>query len=352
MCPREWRPFYLRELRDALRDMQLALPALRFNDLRVRFGAEALPDSALAMHDPRTRTLDLSIMTSGGTLAHELSHDLDWQTARRLFAVGWRLQYRPRDARTARSARAVGARLGGGATAAPSRPAVTSPPAADRPAELFARGADWFVATSLALQGRSNGFLTAVEDATLSGYAAGAPAAVGSAGVTSLIAAIEQMTYLPDTARAAFESQWADPKVIDPVVVVRRVLQAPVPLRGVLVGPRERNFIAPGHRDNYARPMVRRSRSPASVCSRWRSTRAHAAWRRGARVSAPGARGAWANGILGIAPWSPDDGQRVMNALSSAIAADVTTALGDQGVVPVVPAIFRSSAANCSSVSR
>ncbi len=349
--PGEWRPFYTRELRDALRDMQLALPAVRFNDLRVRFGAGVLPDSALAMHDPRTRTLDLSIMTSGGTLAHELAHDLDWQTARRLFASagGYSTDRAMREQRgpLARSVRGL-------AEARLLRPVagVTSPPAADRPAELFARGTDWFVATSLALQGRSNGFLTAVEDATLSGYAAGAPAAVGSVGVTSLIAALEQMTYLPDTARAAFESQWADPKVIDPVVVIRRVLQAPVPLRSIWLGRASAISSLPAPRQLCTADGSPQSIARERLLALAIDARARGVATRRAQYRAPGARGAWANGFLGIAPWSPDDGQRVMNALSSAIAADVTTALGDQGVVPVVPAIFRSSAANCSSVSR
>ena len=75
-------------LQTALRDMQRVFPALSFAGLHVQFGNQTLPDSALAMHDPRTRTIQLSIATSGGTIAHELSHDLDWQAARRMFANG------------------------------------------------------------------------------------------------------------------------------------------------------------------------------------------------------------------------------------------------------------------------
>src|SRR6185437_13443811 len=83
--PDNWQPWYLAQLQAALRDVRTVLPTFTVDGLRVRFGVDALPDSALAMHDPRTRTLQLSIATSGGTLAHELSHDLDWQEARRLF---------------------------------------------------------------------------------------------------------------------------------------------------------------------------------------------------------------------------------------------------------------------------
>ena len=64
--PAAWRPYYLRELQGGLRDMQRVLPAFSPNGLRVRFGNEVLRDSALAMHEPRTRTLQLSISTSAG----------------------------------------------------------------------------------------------------------------------------------------------------------------------------------------------------------------------------------------------------------------------------------------------
>ena len=108
----------------------------------------------------------------------------------------------------------------------------TSAAPTDRPAELFARGSDWFTASVLAQQGRMNGFLCAVQDASLSGYAAGVPAAVGAAGVASLSSAIDQMTFVPDSVRDAFESQWSDPDVVDPVLLVRRVLETPVSWRG------------------------------------------------------------------------------------------------------------------------
>ena len=45
------------------------------------------------------------------------------------------------------------------------------PPHDLRPAEVFARNFDWFVAVSLAREGRVNGYLTAVQDEVLTGYA-------------------------------------------------------------------------------------------------------------------------------------------------------------------------------------
>src|SRR5689334_2964814 len=106
--------------------------------------------------------------------------------------------------------------------ATPPRAPVANPPGMGRPAELFARGADWFVATALAQQGRSNAFLSAVEAGTLTGYAAGVPAGLGLAGAQSLASALDEMTFVPDSVRDRFVSQWADPQTMDPVLVVRR----------------------------------------------------------------------------------------------------------------------------------
>jgi len=73
---------------------------------------------------------------------------------------------------------------------------------------------------------------------------------------------------------------------------------------------------------------------------------------RRARFRPPSGRSAWANSILGVIPWSPSGGDRVVDALRGAIATTLTTALPGQGVLPVIPAIFRSSAVNCSSIAR
>ena len=60
----------------------------------------------------------------------------------------------------------------------------------------------------------------------------------------------------------------------------------------------------------------------------------------------------WANSVLALPPWSRDDGERVIESLRTSIVNELTTALPDQGVLPVVPAIFRSSDASCSSIAR
>ena len=349
--PGAWRPFYLRELQTGLRDMRRVFPSFSMQGLHIRFGVDPLRDSALAMHDPRTRTIQLSVFTSGGTLAHELSHDLDWQAARRLFAVGggYSTDRSVREHRgpLARSVRGLAeARL-----LRPPGPGAT--PAVDRPAELFARGSDWFIASSLAQQGITDGFLSAIEDASLAGYAAGPPTAIGVAGVRSLTSAIQEMTYVPDSVRRAFESQWSDPRVVDPSLLVRRALETPVSWRGAWQSP------SPITLPSFAPPprLCNRDDSPSSKARQSLlmtaiDARARGIAERRARYRPAAARPDWANSVLGVAPWAPEAGDRVVERLRSAIAAELTTALSDQGVVPAVPAIFLSSAGSCSSMRR
>jgi hypothetical protein len=338
--PAEWRPYYLRELESALGDLARVLPGASVDGLRVRFGAEALNDSALAMHDPKTRTLQLSIETSAGTLAHELAHDLDWQSARRLFANGGGYStdraMRERRGSLASSIRGLAeARV---LRAAPIGAAPATPPGMGRPTELFARGADWFIASALAQQGRSSGFLSAVEDGMLTGYAAGAPAGLGLAGAQSLTAALGEMTFVPDSARARFEAQWADPQVMDPVLVVRRVIETPMLIRR---GPLTAD----------AAPILATTRPSVCVADESDETLA----RRNLVLLAIDAR---ARGVAVRRSRSrpivaaPADGERVRDGVRSAIINELTTALADQGIVPLVPAIFRSSSAICSSMAR
>lgn len=349
--PVAWQPYYLGQLQAALGDLQAVYPLFAPNGLHVRFGVDALPDSALAMHDPRTRTIQLSISTSGGTLAHELSHDMDFQASKRLFAEGGGYST---DRSMSEKRGALASSIRGLAEARLLRPAAPgATPAADRPAELFARGSDWFVASTLAQRGLMNGYLSAIEDEMLPGYAAGLPTAIGNSGAQALTSAIGAMTYLPDSLSAAFESQWSDPQVIDPVLLVRRALQTPVSWRGAwsprvnvapsLLGPTPELCVA----DRSAEGRARERLLMLAV-----NARAEGMAKRRAAYRGPGRRVDWANSFLGVAPWSPDAGRAVVNGLRSAIVAELTSAVADQGVLSVVPATFRSSAASCSSIAR
>jgi hypothetical protein len=332
--PAAWRPYFRREIQSALRDMADVFPAVSFSGLQIAFGTSDLPDSALAMHDPRTRSVRLDVFTSSGTLAHELAHDLDWQTARTLFASGGYST----DHAVSEKRGALAASVRGLANARLLRPVgASSGPLSDRPAELFARGADWFAASVLALEGQSDAFLTAVQDASIPGYAAGAPSAVGLAGSASLLSAIDQMTFVTDSVRNAFESEWSDPNVIDPTLLVRRVLETPVSWRVIWQGRAARTAL----------PVP-----PLSACTDDDTPEARA--RQRLFLLAVDAR---AQGMLvRRARYRPMTmaltGDDLLDAARHAIVSDVRASLGSQGVVPAAPASFRSTAANCSVISR
>jgi len=130
--------------------------------------------SALAMHEPRTRTLQLSISTVGGnagarTVARPrlagvtdgCSPTAPGYTARtaRCASSAWPLASSVRGLAAARNASFAG-RAGTLASGyrKPTRRVVCA-------------GADWFIASALAQQGRSNGFLSVAQDGLLTGYA-------------------------------------------------------------------------------------------------------------------------------------------------------------------------------------
>jgi hypothetical protein len=349
--PAVWRPYYLRELQVGLRDMQRVFPSQSFAGLGIKFGTDPLRDSALALHDPRTRTLQLSIATSGGTIAHELSHDIDWQASRRMFASGGGYNsdrvVREQTGALANSLKSLG-------EARPFRPfgGAGSAPPSGRPAELFARGMDWFVASVLAQQGIMNGFLSAIGDGSLAGYAAGPPAAVGSAASTSLVSAIEAMAYVPDSIRASFEATWADPGSIDPTLLVRRVLDAPItraPSQARDVVGAEFPAADPELCMDESTPALRARKDLLMDAV---DARARGIALRRARFRSWGARAPWANSVLGNAPWSPALGEQVVDGLRGAIVATLNAALAGQGVLPLTPLTFRSSASNCSIIPR
>lgn len=73
---------------------------------------------------------------------------------------------------------------------------------------------------------------------------------------------------------------------------------------------------------------------------------------RRARFRPANRRADWANSILGTAPWNPEEGERMVDVLRTAILDQLAAALANQGLVPAVPAIFASNAASCSLIAR
>ncbi|HMC54204.1 MAG TPA: hypothetical protein VKH19_03455 [Gemmatimonadaceae bacterium] len=324
--PVAWQPYFLRSLADGVTDLRRVFPTLRLTDVHVRFRVTSPADSALAMHDPRTRTLHLPIYTAAGTLSHELAHDLDRQSAMEQGMPGYQSD--------------IVARAGGGArepkSAANSRLAASlralteelaeaprSPPATgERPAEIFATRVDWFVASALARQGISDGFLSGVQDELLTGHVVHPERLRNAARSRSLLTALQGMT-----AVAPFALQTPEPNI---QTLMRWALNAPVDRRAA-------SDILRGPPHGWQTPILLREQS-CELDASSRSTllrlaaesRARGWVRLRARWTAEGERPAWARAALGAAPWAPDAAERRVADLRDY----VLLSLADAGELP------------------
>ena len=345
--PRAWRPYYARMVESSIEDMQRVLPALTLDGVGVRFGIADLPDTALAMHDPGSRTLRFSVVSSAGTLAHEFAHDLDWQAARRLYARagGYSTDRAMREARgpLASSVRGLAtARLG----------AANGPVSKERPAELFARGVDWFVAVSLAREGRTNGYLTAVQDAALTGYTPASARDLASGAGIALMDALAQMTYVGDDEREKFLAEWADPLALDPFLLARRVLATRLPRRtssASLFAPDEIPFAhdlgtvtsCAAERDRSWSPEVRARKQLFDLAL---DARANGIVRRWASWYAESSRPAWAQSVMHVAPVSSELGDRVVRRVRNALVAQLESGLEPGELILPALSTFRVGA--------
>ena len=200
--PVAWRSHLLRSFADGVRDLRRVLPTLSLALVQVRFRMTAPADSALAMHDPRTRTLHLPAVTGGGTLLHEIAHELDRQSAQQEGLPGYRSDLAVRTGVTSRqpSTARVAASLRALTEDVTNLPRLSK--STERPAEIFATQVDWFVAQALAREGRSNGFLSGVQDELLTGHVVHPDRLRSSGRSRSLLGALEGMTTVSSRARA------------------------------------------------------------------------------------------------------------------------------------------------------
>jgi hypothetical protein len=226
--PAEWRPYYLRMLATSVEDLHRVFPTLSLRGVGVHFGESVLRDTVLALHDPGTRTIFLPVATSAGTIAHEIAHDLDWQAARRQRRVrGDYLTDRVvREGRGRLAAAIAGLTSNTLAVPVPGNPLRPGP--TQRPTELFARSVDWLVAAALARDGRSNGYLSTVQDDVLAGYTLVAPPGTTGRSGQALVEALDDVAELAPGTRAWFVERYG----------VGRDVGAYARLRDVLVMPR------------------------------------------------------------------------------------------------------------------
>jgi hypothetical protein len=202
-----WQPYFLRMIDVALTDLARVLPALDLSGLQIAFTGKHGYRAALAVHEPRRRRIVLPPATGAGALAHEIAHDLDWQVA--FGRYGIRGDYAS-DAIGRQATDPVAGRIRD-LTAASMNPSSGIDAAhahSSRPAEIFARSVDWFIALALAEQGRSNGYLTSIQDEILTGYgSARPPEASGTAG-EALIALLDELSPVSSPSREAWRSRY------------------------------------------------------------------------------------------------------------------------------------------------
>ncbi len=188
-----WREYALLSLDRALVDARRVLPDLDLRGLRIHVGMKAeWPARAMALHDPESRTIYFPLGTAPGVLAHELGHDLDWQVARTVFGEQG-IYATDGTARRASPILAAPVERLTSASAlsglAPTRHTLNA-----RPTEILARHVDWIMAAALANMGRSNGFLSTVQDA---GDALGNTSAPEHAQIDAAVSVLASATKVP-----------------------------------------------------------------------------------------------------------------------------------------------------------
>ena len=263
--PAAWRPFYAREFATAVDAVRDVFPRASFIGLNVRIG-DTVVSGALAVHDPRSRTLTLPLATGFGAVGHELMHDVDWQAARDY--VGRSGTYATDNALRGRGMRkqpiaAPLARLAEFVPAAPVRNAYNTE--ARRPAELLARGADWFLASALARQGRVNGVMSAVQDGWIRGYASAAGPAAFADHSAALAALFDAMPTLAVRYPVAPRSDAE--RAPDLGTIARAAWFSPIPLTDSAVFTRHAVLI-PGAVGRSCSPVARLRLAPVQQTAR------------------------------------------------------------------------------------
>jgi len=317
--PKSWHPFFLRELEHGVNDLRRVLPGMRLGGLHVRFRLDAPADSALAMHDPRTRTLQLPVFTSAGTLTHEIAHDLDRQSAITLGLAGYRSDIVARGVGPKSGSRADG-KLAASLRALTEELSETPNPLpanAERPAEVFATRVDWFVASALARRGIASGFLSAVQDELLTGHVVHPERLRSSGRSRSLVTALEVMT-----AVAPFASDPEEPSI---QTLLRWSLAGPVDRKiAAEILRAEPKFWAPPALD--ASPACDGDMSPRARLVRMAAESRARGWLRlRARWTPEASRAPWARATLKQAPWAPSQADQRVAELRGYILSELAS---------------------------
>ena len=273
--PLSWRPYYRRMVGDALADLELVLPSLDLRDAGFRIGTTGRAGLALAVHDPRVRTIVLPPESGAGAIAHEVGHDLDWQVA-----------YARYGTRAAYGTEHV-VRAGHGDDFAAAVRRMPVPPElpmrggaevrrryAQRPPEIFARTFDGYVAVALALRGRSNGYLTGAQDEIIAGPGLALMPGARTDAANPFMELMMVASPVPESARREFLARWGAGRVPGALEVAGRITRDSAgarPAVPVRVAPAMMELLAAGERVRSEAQGVTALRD--SVLTEWDAAR-------------------------------------------------------------------------------
>jgi hypothetical protein len=220
-----WHPYYLRMLARSVADLQRVLPTVSVRGMTVVIGDLPGEARALALHEPRSRTLYLPPGSGAGTLAHEMAHDLDWQLARKRYGArgGYATDMAVRNNRRDRIAVAMME-----LSTSLVQPATGEEPTAHltRPAEVFARGVDWLVAALMARDGRLGGYLTSFQDPVLTGYGTTRGPDITGGAVPALLSILDGIAPVADSTRTWALDTYGPSRSLQAMELARAVSQA------------------------------------------------------------------------------------------------------------------------------
>src|SRR4029079_14867854 len=220
------------------------------------------------------------------------------------------------------------------------------------PTGIFARNVDWFVSAVLARDGRMNGYLSAVQDAVLTGYGAVAAPEVARDGAQPMIRALDEMTLVAPATRAWFVEAHGRSRTTPLPELTRRILEVPLTAadrRGTQALRSASEVVAPSA-EASARTLIavsggcqnawvggdRLAEQRAQVLVEAADARARGLLSRRAQYAATAERAPWqARGLLGNA-CSSRYADRAQGELRDAILRRAVLAAAPRGAAAVV----------------
>jgi hypothetical protein len=178
------------------------------------------------MHDPRARELILPPGSSAGTIAHEIAHDLDWQVALRRYRVRGDYATTARRAQQ-RPPRHRGCAVSPGRRGRCDRHVRERHARARAPAGRELRPGHRLVRRGVARgQGRTNGYLSSVQDEVLTGYGTVRPPDITGRAGDALINILDEVAPLYPETRDWFLRSYGTGRALNSFDLMRSIARS------------------------------------------------------------------------------------------------------------------------------